>query len=330
MWSEMTVAGGGSWGTALAHHLATKGIKVHLWLRDEQLADAINTQHENSRYLPGLSLHPGVVATTSVEALQQKLIVLSIPCQSLRKFLQRVRDHILPDTILLNTAKGFELTSLKLGHQIVEDCLPQPNTYAILSGPSFAKEVLAALPTAVVIASTNPLLGGSLLEFFSNKNFRCYYSNDVIGVETGGALKNIIAIACGICDALHLGSNSRAALITRSLAEMQRIGVSLGARPDTFMGLSGLGDLILTSVGELSRNRRVGLGIGQGMPVELITKELGMVAEGVATCKAVHKLINDRKIVAPICEAIYQILEEDKKPLEVLHELMNRALRNEF
>ncbi|MBQ9536393.1 MAG: NAD(P)-dependent glycerol-3-phosphate dehydrogenase [Desulfovibrionaceae bacterium] len=328
-WDSLTVAGGGSWGTALANHLANKGYHVNLWLRDKKLAENINSKHENTRYLSGFALNPNLVATSDVAVLRTQLLVLSIPCQKLGEFLRTVEDNLLPDVVVVNTAKGFELATMHLGHEIVHNALEIPHTYAVLSGPSFAKEVLQAMPTAVVIASKNPQIGGHLLELFSNQSLRCYYSDDVTGVEAGGALKNIIAIACGICAALHLGTNSQAALITRALAEMQRIGVALGARPDTFMGLSGMGDLILTSSGDLSRNRQVGLGIGRGKSVETITRELGMVAEGVATCRAVHRLILERKIDAPICEAVYEILETGKKPLDVLSELMTRNLRHE-
>lgn len=326
---RITVAGGGSWGTALANHLAKKGFDVRLWLRSEDLARTINTQHENTRYLPGISLHPNLVATKDPSVLTSPVLVLSIPCQQLAAFLAYAEPFLLPHVLLLNTAKGIEISTRRLCSQIVEDEVSIPHTYAVLSGPSFAKEVLRSLPTAVVIASKNSAKAMDLLSLFSNAHFRCYFSDDVVGAEAGGALKNIMAIACGICDSLNLGANSRAALITRGLAEIERIGVALGAKPGTFKGLSGMGDLVLTCVGDLSRNRQVGLAVGQGKSLEETIRELGMVAEGVGTCRAVHTLISEKNIDAPICNAVYTILEYGKNPLDVLQELMQRSLHYE-
>lgn len=237
----ITVAGGGSWGTALAHLLAVRGHRTRLWLRDAAVAEAINTRHENPRYLPGLALHPDLEAGTGPELLGTELLLLAIPCQQLRGWLHAMRDHLHPEPVLINAAKGLELGTLSPCSRIVaEELAGRPFHYAMLSGPSFAAEVVRDQPTAVVLATAEEALGCRLRELFSCATFRCYSSTDVLGVELGGALKNVMAIAAGVCDGLGLGHNSRAALLTRGLAEMSRIGEACGAQAATFMGLSGL------------------------------------------------------------------------------------------
>lgn len=328
---RVAVAGGGSWGSALAHLLATCGHTVHLVVRDLAVAEAINSHHENFRYLPGLTLHSGICAGTDPAIFQQQeCIVLAIPCQQVREWLRQTSPWFPPGIVLVNTAKGMEIARMKLVSQIIaEELAPLRPRYAVLSGPSFAAEVLRGHPTAVVLGCRDDTLGASLRHAFSNDWFRCYSSTDVTGVELGGALKNIIAIAAGICDGLGLGSNSRAALITRGLAEMCRIGIAHGAQERTFMGLSGLGDLTLTCTDNLSRNRQVGLRLGRGEQLDAITHSLGMVAEGVKTTEAVYRLVQQEDIPAPITTAMYAILHSGKSPRYAVTELMTRTLKEE-
>lgn len=330
MTTPISVAGGGSWGTALAHLLAARGHQVTLWLRDAAVAHAVNTRHENPRYLPGFALAPGLKASTDPAVLERDLLVLAVPSQQLRSWLLAHKAHFRPGLVLVNAAKGLETGSLAPCSTVAAEALAGLHPrYAVLSGPSFAAEVLQGLPTAVVLAAREESLGRSLREIFSGAAFRCYSSTDVIGVEMGGALKNVMAIAAGVSDGLNLGHNSRAALITRGLAEMSRLGVACGARERTFMGLSGLGDLTLTCTGDLSRNRQVGLRLGRGERLEEITGSLGMVAEGVKTTAAVHELAARLKVDAPLTAAVHQILYQGRSAREVVKSLMARTLREE-
>lgn len=326
----VTVAGGGSWGTALAQHLAEIGHDVTIWMRNQIVADEINRYHKNSRYLPDVVLNSDLCASTDPQVLGCGIVVLSIPCQQLRPFLVEQQKHFFKRPILINTAKGLERISHLTCSAIVSQCLSvlEPR-YATLSGPSFAAGVVRGLPTAVVLATEDTSLGEQLRLLFSGPTFRCYSSRDVAGVEFAGAVKNVMAIATGVCDALGLGDNSRAALITRGLAEISRIGVACGAQAATFSGLSGLGDLVLTCTGDLSRNRQVGLRLGRGEKLESITSSLGMVAEGVATARAVHELADSLKIEAPISSAVHAIIDGRLAPAEAVKMLMNRALREE-
>jgi len=324
------VAGGGSWGTALAHLLAANGYDTRLWLRDAAIAEAICAHHENPRYLPGIALHANLSATTNPEVLGRKIVVLAVPCQQLRGWLAANAQFFCRNAVLINAAKGIETANLATCAEIAQQGLGHLHPrYAVLSGPSFAADVLRGLPTAVVLASADEALGHMLRQIFSSGTFRCYSSTDVMGVEMGGALKNVIAIAAGVCDGLGLGHNSRAALITRGLAEMSRLGVARGAQPHTFMGLSGLGDLTLTCTGDLSRNRQVGLRLGRGEKLDQITASLGMVAEGVKTTAAIHELARRLHVEAPLTDAVHSILYGNRNPNEVLHNLMARQLKDE-
>lgn len=327
---EICVAGGGSWGTALAHLLAVNGYKTSLWLRDAAVAEAVCKHHENPRYLPGFILHPDLVATTDSTVLDREIVVLAVPCQQLRGWLAANAAFFRKNVVLVNAAKGIETANLATCAEVTEQSLGYlAPRYAALSGPSFAADVLRGLPTAVVLATADEVLGRQLRQIFSGSAFRCYSSTDVMGVEMGGAVKNVMAIAAGVCDGLGLGHNSRAALITRGLAEMSRLGVAQGAQPHTFMGLSGLGDLTLTCTGDLSRNRQVGLRLGRGENLEHITTSLGMVAEGVKTTAAIHELARRLGVDAPLTDAVHSILYEGSDPKEVLHNLMSRRLRDE-
>ena len=327
---SVCVAGGGSWGTALAHLLASEGHKTRLWLRDAVVAESINRQHENPRYLPGFTLSSSLAATTDPAAMNSGIVVLAVPCQQLRRWLGEHASCFRPGAVLVNAAKGLEIGTFATCAEVTESELAHIHPrYAVLSGPSFAADVLRGLPTAVVLATQDEALGQSLRGIFSGPNFRCYSSTDVMGVEMGGALKNVMAIAAGVCDGLALGHNSRAALITRGLAEMSRLGEARGAHPQTFMGLSGLGDLTLTCTGDLSRNRQVGLRLGRGEKLDAITQSLGMVAEGVKTTAAIHELAHRLGVDAPLTDAVHSILYENCDPREVLHSLMTRRLRDE-
>ena len=326
---DVAVAGGGSWGTALAHVLACAGHDVTLVLRDEAVAAAIGERHENPRYLPGKIIHPRVCASTSPEDLGGKdILVLAVPCQHQRRYLAEVRSLLSRGCIVVNASKGLEESSGKTLDQVVWESLDEPR-YAILSGPSFAAEVMESQPTAVVLGCEDDALGAHLREVFSTSFFRCYSSTDVKGVELGGALKNVMAIAAGVCDGLGFGYNPRAALITRGLAELSRIGAALGAQPLTFMGLSGMGDLVLTCTGGLSRNRQVGLRLGQGEKLEDIERSLGMVAEGVKTAFAARELAHSLNVEAPIIETVCRILQDGASARDAVAELMGRRLRKE-
>ncbi len=329
---RFSVAGGGSWGTALAQTLAENGHTVNLVLRDSSLAKNINETRENARYLSGYVLSANIFATSSMSCMAKSdVIVLAVPAQSLRGFLQDAYDLLPENVALVNTAKGLECHSKKTMQQVVQDVLGKKNPrYAILSGPSFAAEVMQKHPTAVVLGCAGSNLGKEMLTAFSSDYFRCYSGSDVLGIELGGALKNIMAIAAGLCDGLGFGHNSRAALLTRGLAEMSRLGAAMGADPITFMGLSGLGDLMLTCTGDLSRNRQVGLRLGKGESLEQILTSLGMVAEGVKTTEAVYSITQELQVSTPIIQAVYDILYKQIDPKQSVVELMSRRLKGEY
>ncbi|MDR2488038.1 MAG: NAD(P)-dependent glycerol-3-phosphate dehydrogenase [Desulfovibrio sp.] len=329
---RMTVIGGGSWGTALGHLIAEKGIEVTLLLRDASQADAVNQRHENPRYLPGLTLDPGLRAETDAKSglAGADICLLAVPCQFLRRVLNELVPHIPEQSIPVCASKGIESGSLKRMSEVMADILPAwSSRYAVLSGPSFAREVVEGKPAAVALGCADAFLGEELRGVFSTSRFRVYSSTDLVGVELGGAVKNVMAIASGLCDGLGLGDNARAALITRGLAEMSRLGLALGARPVTFMGLSGMGDLVLTCTGALSRNRRVGIRLAAGESMRQIVSSMLMVAEGIKTAEAVLLLGDRFGVELPIVDAICRVLACGAAPKALVHELMTRALREE-
>jgi len=328
---RIAVAGGGSWGTALAHVLACGGHELVLWARDAAVVGAVNATRENPRYLPGRALHEALRATADMAVFaDHDLVLLAVPCQHMREFFGHARTHFAPGLTLVNASKGIELDSLLRMSSLAREVLhPLAHRYVMLSGPSFATEVLDGHPTAVVLACEEEALAARLRQAFSTPVFRCYSSTDVCGVELGGALKNVMAIAAGVCDGLGLGHNSRGALITRGLAEISRLGAALGARAGTFMGLSGLGDLVLSCTGDLSRNRRVGLALARGEKLEEIVRTLGSVAEGVKTTFAAYSLGRAHGIETPITDAVYAMLQGDKSPRQAIQELMMRDLKEE-
>jgi glycerol-3-phosphate dehydrogenase (NAD(P)+) len=328
------VIGGGSFGTCLAILLADKGYAVELWTRDASIADAVNRHRRNPRYLVEYRLPDGVHATASLEeALRDRELVLSVvPSHGVREVWAKAAPFVRPDALVVSGTKGIELGSGKLMSQVLEDVLPRElhERLVVFSGPSFARELADRRPTAVSVASRNEGFAIAAQALLSSPLLRCYSTADTIGVELGGALKNVVAIAVGICDGLELGANARAALITRGLAEITRLGTRLGANPITFLGLSGLGDLVLTCTGDLSRNRRLGLEIGRGQSLDHALAGLQQVAEGVHTARSAHELARARGVEMPITQAVYRVLHEGKPHTDAVQELTSRQLRSEY
>lgn len=330
---RIAVIGGGSWGTALANRLAMNGHDVCLWVYEAELVKEINDGHANSVFLPGIALHEGLRSTGSlVDAVTGRGIVLLVtPVQVMAGVLKQLAGHLPHDVIIVNASKGIELASLQTVSQICASHLPATITerYVALSGPTFAREVALQLPSLIVAASKDHVAAKRVQEAFSCKELRVYTNTDVMGVELGGAVKNVIAIAAGICDGLGFGHNARAALITRGLAEMNRLGKAMGADAATFAGLAGMGDLVLTCTGELSRNRTVGFKLGQGMRLNDILAEMKMVAEGVKSAESVYQLAQKCGIEMPIVEQTFMILHQDKPAKDAVLELMSRDLKAE-
>lgn len=330
---QIGVIGAGSWGTTLANLLAEKGFNVTLWVYEDDLIQPIITKRENPLYLPGVKLSENIAPTNSLkEVCQNKDLLISVsPSQVVRQLIQKARPYLSPRVTLVSATKGIENDTLLTMSKVLREVLTLKDgkRLAILSGPSFALEVSKEIPTAVTIASENQELAGELQCIFSTPYFRVYTNPDVIGVELGGALKNVIAIAAGISDGLGFGYNTRAALITRGLAEISRLALKMGAKPLTLSGLAGLGDLILTCTGELSRNRAVGIKLGKGIELNHILKDMRMVAEGVKTTKSAYDLSRKMKVEMPITEQVYYILYQDKNPKDAVTELMGRDLKVE-
>jgi glycerol-3-phosphate dehydrogenase (NAD(P)+) len=329
--ARVGVIGAGSWGTALANLLGSKGNAVTIWSYEADVADAINRTHENTKYMKGVALHASVRATEQLsEAVAGADVVLNVtPSQHVRRVMTEAAHHFHDSTLVVSASKGIETSSLKTMAE--EDVLPgTPGAHAcFLSGPSFALEVARGMPTAVAIASHHLESAARAQQLFQAPHFRVYTNPDVIGVELGGALKNVIAIAAGMATGLHLGHNALAALITRGLAEMARLGIARGANPLTFSGLAGMGDLILTCTGELSRNRSVGVALGQGKSIEEILGGMFMVAEGVETTRAAHALAQQAGIEMPIVAEMHGVLFEGRTAREALENLMLREPKPE-
>jgi glycerol-3-phosphate dehydrogenase (NAD(P)+) len=328
------VIGAGSWGTTLANMLAEKGYPVDLWVREEEVYHQIKKEQVNDLFLPGMKLVPSLnPVLTFKEALSGKdLGLLVVPSHVFREVLNRMKPYLNPKTVLVAATKGIENDTLSIMSQVAESVLSTEYTdhFSVLAGPSFAKEVYQKFPTAVTIASRKISQAERFQKIFSTDFFRVYTSQDLIGVQLCGAIKNVIAIAAGAADGLNFGHNARAALITRGLAEITRLGVAMGANPMTFAGLAGMGDLVLTCTGDLSRNRTVGLKIGQGMKIHEITSGMTMVAEGVRTARSAYELAKKLGVEMPITTQVYQILYEDKNPIEAVKDLMGRELKVEL
>ncbi len=328
----MTVAvlGAGSWGTTLANLLAHRDLPVRLWAFEDEVVDSINQTHVNDLYLPASPLHGGLVATgNAAEAVADvEAIVAVTPSHVARSVITPLGDAIAQGTLVVVATKGIETDSLKLMHEVFRECLPQARL-AVMSGPSFAKETFQGQPTAVVAASEDPAVAEEAQRLFSTPRFRVYTNRDVIGTELGGSLKNVIAIAAGILQGLGLGNNPRAALLTRGLAEITRLGVAMGADPLTFAGLAGVGDLVLTATGPLSRNLTLGKALAEGVSLEEYVREHRTVAEGVNTARAAVALGRKLDVELPITAQVASILFEGKDPRTTVQELMERDLKAE-
>lgn len=326
----ISVIGAGSWGTTLAALLAQKGYDITLWAREPEVAEEINRARANSLYLPGVVLPWNLTATTDLcEAVSgARYIVSVVPTQFIRPVFSPLVAHLHREAVFISASKGIEIETLLTPSRVLREVTGKPAS--ALSGPSFAREVILKLPTAVTLATDDKKTGLLLQEIFTTDYFRVYTHDDLVGVEIGGALKNVIAIASGICDGLRLGCDARAALITRGLSEIARLGVSLNAKSLTFSGLSGLGDLVLTCTGPLSRNYTVGYKLGQGKRLAEITAETASVAEGVTTTLAASTLAKRQGIDMPIVEQVYCTLYEDKAPAAAVRDLMHRSLKMEF
>lgn len=328
-----SVIGAGSWGTALAMQLARNGNRVRLWDHDAIRATEFHARQENTRYLPGIIFPPGLSVSGDAAWVLEgtELVTVVVPSQVVRSVMRDI-GPLLPEGVMVVCAsKGIEVDSLQTMDQVLVEVLPERlhSDICALSGPSFAKEVALGLPTAVVMAAPKVSCAERAAIAFHGGFFRVYHSDDLVGVEIGGAIKNVLAIACGACDGAGLGTNARAALITRGLNEITRMATARGANPLTLMGLAGMGDLVLTCTGDLSRNRRVGLALGQGRSLADILTELGQVAEGVVTARSTHQLAKKMNVDMPIAEQIYRILYEAKPLQEGLRDLFGRGRKAE-
>ncbi len=328
----VAVIGAGSWGTVLAQLLAEKGLQVRLWVFEPDLCQMLSRERVNAAFLPGVPLSPRLSFTQDfAEALGgATTAVMAVPSHVFREVLRQAKTHLPSKAVLVSATKGVEIDSLLTMEGVVREELGAGVHYAVLSGPSFAREVAQKQPTAVTVASRQRDAARFLQRLFSTPYFRVYTSYDVIGVELGGALKNIFAIGAGILEGIGLGDNPRAALITRGLAEMTRLGVRLGANPMTLSGLAGLGDLVLTCTSKQSRNFQVGLKLGQGQPLPQILAGMQMVAEGVKTSRAVHLLAQRLGVDMPLVDAVYRVLYEQLSPKEAIKKLMSRELKDEL
>ena len=324
------IVGAGAWGTALADLVARNGHRSVLWARETDVVADVNTHHTNSRFLKGVALSKSLTATDDLAAAVKdaSTITFVAPSHVLRAVIRSAAHAVRDDAILIVATKGIERETIALMTDIMSEELPGRPVVA-LSGPSFAAEVAMRQPTAVVAASREEAAALRTQQLFSSPEFRVYTQRDVVGVELGGALKNVMAVATGVLDGLGLGFNPRAALITRGLAEMTRLGVALGAEPLTFAGLAGIGDLVLTCTGSLSRNRTVGVEIGQGRPIEEVLHARETIAEGVITTQSAHALAMSRGVEMPIVRTMHRILFEAMSPRDAIAELMARALRAE-
>lgn len=331
---KIAVIGAGSWGTTLADLLAAKGEDVTLWAWEAEVAEQVAHEHRNELFLPGVELSPALKATSDLEQAVRGAGVLVTVCPThvMRDVLGRAAAWLEPAPVVVNASKGIERKSLKRISELVAEVLPKDKlgAYAVLSGPSFASEVARRLPTVITAASSDESAAGLVQRLFSTSYFRVYKHDDVTGVELGGSLKNVIAIATGMIEGAGLGTNTRAALITRGLAEICRLGMELGARPATFSGISGLGDLVLTCTGDLSRNRTVGLRIGRGESLAQVTGGgERTVAEGIRTTESAYQLAVKLDVEMPIVEQVHRILFEGQSVKLAIRELMTRELKKE-
>ncbi len=330
---KIGVIGAGSWGTALANVLAANGNDTLLWAYEPELVTGMRDNRVNHFFLPGIKLHPSLNFTGDLleTVTDAEILLLVTPTQVLRGLLTSIKNKINKNTVIVSASKGIELDTLCTISQICSKALGETilQRFVALSGPTFAKEVAQGLPSLIVAASINSAAACKVQTALSNSSFRVYTSSDAIGVELGGAVKNVIAIAAGIGDGMGFGHNTRAALITRGLAEMRRLGKAMGAEDATFAGLAGMGDLVLTCTGDLSRNRTVGIKLGQGLTLESIMAEMKMVAEGVKSAESVNALAEQLEVEMPITRKVYEILYCNKPARQAVLELMSRDLKPE-
>lgn len=327
---KVCVLGAGSWGTALALVVAKKGYNVSMWTLNEEQCNKINKDKENIDYLPGVVIPDNIVVTTNIEEAVKDgtIIVLAVPSQAIRSVCKQIKPFIKDNQILVDVAKGLEKgTGLRLS-DVCNQELPN-NKYVVLSGPSHAEEVSRDIPTTVVVSSEDIHIAEIVQDIFMSPKFRVYTNPDVVGVELGGALKNIIAFGAGICDGLGYGDNAKAALMTRGIKEIGRLGVAMGAKASTFSGLSGIGDLIVTCTSMHSRNRRAGILIGQGKTLEETLAEVKMVVEGITATDVAYNVAKELNVEMPITNAIYSVLYDNANPDEVVTELMMRDKTHE-
>ena len=330
---KISVLGAGSWGTALAIILSNNGHDVTLWEYKKEYVKGLIKHHENKIFLPGINIPQeiSITHTLAQASNDQHMIVIAIPTQFVRSVLKKMKKFSFKNTTFVSVAKGIEKETLVTVNHIIADELDiDESNIAVLSGPSHAEEVSRKIPTAVVAASSSIDTAKDVQAAFMTSYFRVYSTTDIIGVELGGALKNVIAIGAGIIDGAKFGDNTKAAIMTRGIAEISRLGIELGAKPVTFSGLSGMGDLIVTCMSRHSRNRYVGEQIGMGKKLPEILKSMKMVAEGVETCKSVHQLAAKHHIDVPIANAVYNILFEERDPIKVTYELMSRGMKAEL
>lgn len=327
---ELAVLGAGSWGTALAILLARHGHRVRLWAHRAEQADAIRASGENRRYLPGIALPDRILATGSLpEAVAGcRDILVVVPSHGFRRLVADIAPLLADHGRVAWATKGLEPDGSRLLHEVACEHLGQ-RPLAAISGPTFAREVAEGLPTAITVASNEPSFADAMAGYLRSDTFRPYTSDDLVGVQIGGALKNVLAIAAGIADGIGYGANTRAALITRGLAEIRRVGDALGARSETLMGLAGLGDLVLTCTDDQSRNRRCGLLLGRGLGLQQAQTEIGQVVEGVGTVRQARTLIERLQVEMPITEQVYQVVHAGRPPAEAVKALLDRQLRAE-
>lgn len=329
---SFSVYGAGSWGTALALQLARNGLEVYLWgHRAERLAH-YEQQRENTDYLPNIPFPDTLHCHSDLNTLAQHSLyqLIVVPSHGFRQLLEQLAPLLTAEHKVLWATKGLELTSGKLLHELVEEVLPQVTQYGLVSGPTFAAEVARSLPTAMTVAASSDQLGKQITAAFQSENYRVYTSRDIVGVELGGAVKNVLAIAAGIADGLGFGANARTAIITRGLAEILRLGQALGANAETLMGLSGMGDLILTCTDNQSRNRQLGLALGAGKTLDEAIKSIGQAVEGAKTSQSIHLLAQRANVEMPICDAVHQVLYKGLSPQEAVRNLISRKPKPEF
>jgi len=329
--TPVAVLGAGSWGTALAIQLARSGRPTRFWGRNRERLLHMAGSRRNDRYLATAQFPDSLMVEPDLEAAlaDAQVALIAVPSHAFRDVLREIAPFLTPTTRLAWATKGFELSTGLLPHQVAHEVLGSSRAVAVLSGPTFAREVGAGLPTAMTIASPDPAFATALAHGISSANFRAYTSTDIMGVEVGGAIKNVLAVGAGMSDGLGFGANTRVALITRGLAEMMRLGVALGASRETFMGLAGLGDLVLTCTDDQSRNRRFGLLLSEGHTPQAALVEIGQVVEGYPAARATRAVARRESVEMPLCEGVYRVLYEDVPAKEAVRELMSRPIKPE-